>query len=94
MTRTRSRRRSDRRRFTTFRVAEGKRNAPLRERRPSSTTRWGVIKPYNGAQGTSTATAGINVAIPHGSPAQRVAVYANGPNLYHSLRSRGWCRYY
>lgn len=42
----------------------------------------------------STPAASINVAIPDGSPAQRVAVYVDGLNLYYGLRSRGWHRYY
>ena len=42
----------------------------------------------------STPAVSINVAIPDGSPAQRVAVYVDGLNLYDGLRSRGWRRYY
>ena len=42
----------------------------------------------------STPTASINVATSDGSPAQRVAVYVDGLNLYYGLRSRGWRRYY
>ena len=42
----------------------------------------------------STAPASINVAIPHGSPAQRVAVYVDSLNLYYGLRPRGWHHYY
>ena len=35
-----------------------------------------------------------NVAVPDDSPAQRVAVYVDGLNLYYGLKSRNWRRYY
>ncbi len=51
------------------------------------------MKPYKGAQRMSTATSSINVAIPHGSPAQRVAAHVESTSL-DSLRSRDWRRDY